>query len=640
MKWQLNFKNFYIHAGNEVAYRAAQKVIETPGEIFNPFYVHGDTGMGKTHLLRAIQSGLTQKFNVLFFTATEFVKYIDEGKKVNTPIIVDDIHILSSKYQKVIAEIIDTALADSRQTCFSGNTAPRDMENIDAILLSRLEGGLICDIQPPTQDVLADMIRKKSEESGIDLPDDIVVELARVCNGSVRTAEGMVNRLKAHASLGDMSFDITLIRSVLKEFYPKGVYTPVSSLVQEFKKDATEVLQGVPKKLNIRDEYKEKIQLWEVKGFDMSALKPLLDGDITVLKRKYDDFIKKVKRLTALQEELRSLDTSNFSNEMLKIESMLFSPDSIDEIEKLVAYIKGGVIEEKPEPAKIIPVEAVKEKPIEAKEPGVIAEPSEAFKTYIIGDNNKNAYTIYQKQILKNLGKKLNPFIILGKKGTGKTYFLNAIKKDLVSHKKTVEFYDLAKEPAMRKACESKRADVLILDNFTHIFSASEDQRKKIFKLILNYIKKDRAVLIGSEVIPGDESLTEEEKIIFEIGLEVKFTAPDSNVTGQYIISKLGSEKAIEIIRRGLPKFESFYEIDDFLDSFKPPATADVVPLGFPGERPGETHNGMTEEIIADEESEMRKGGSVSSQQRRLMVPREERYIFTDITDELIEENY
>ncbi|KPJ72009.1 hypothetical protein AMJ52_07770 [candidate division TA06 bacterium DG_78] len=636
MKRELSFKNFYIHAGNEVAYLAAQKVIENPGEIFNPFYVYGDTGMGKTHLLRAIHFGLAQKFTVLFFTAKEFEKHVDEGKKVDTPIIIDDIHILSPKYQRVIAEIIDTSLANNRQTCFSGNAAPRDMENIDAILLSRLEGGLVCDIQPPKEDVLSDMIRKKSEESGITLPDDVVVELARVCNGSVRTAEGMLNRLKAHSSLGDVSFDISLIRSVLKEFYPKGVYTPVSSLVQEFKKDATEVLQDVPKKLNIRDEYKEKIQLWEVKGFDMSSLKTLLDGDITVLKRRYDDFIKKVKRLTALQKELHSLDTSNFPDEMLKIESMLFSPKHVDEVEKLVAHIKRGVVEEEPEPVEIKHVEVVKEKPIETKEPGEREEPSEAFKTFIIGDNNKNAYTIYQKQILKSLGKKLNPFIIFGKKGTGKTCFLNAINKDLASQDKTVDFFDLAKENEIRKACEAKRADVLILDNFTHIFSVSEDQRKKIFKLILNYIKKDKAVFIGSEVIPGDESLSEEEKIIFEIGLEVEFTAPDSNVAGQHIMSKLGSEKAIKIIRRGLPKFESFYEIDDFLDSFKSPATMDVVPLGFPGEGSEETHNGMTAELTGDEESKMQIGG----QQRRLMVTREDRYIFTDIIDELIEENY
>jgi chromosomal replication initiation ATPase DnaA len=640
MKRELNFKNFYIHAGNEVAYLAAQKVIESLGEIFNPFYVYGDTGMGKTHLLRAIHFGSAQKCTVLFFTAKEFEKYVDEGKKIDTPVIVDDIHILSSKYQKVIAEVIDTSLANNRQTCFSGNRAPRDMENIDATLLSRLEGGLVCDIQPPKQDVLADMIRKKSEELGINLLDDVVTELAHACNGSVRAAEGMINRLKVHASRGVVSFDTLTVRSVLKEFYPKGLYTPVSSLVQEFKKDATEILQDVSKKLNIRDLYKEKIQLWEVKGYDMSSLKTVLNGDITVLKRRYDDFIKSVKRLTALQEELRSLDTSHFPDEMLKIESMLFSPRHVDEVEKLVTHIKRGIVEEEPEPAEEKHEEAVEEKQIKTKESGETEELSEAFKTFIIGDNNKSAYTIYKKQILKNLGKKLNPFIIFGKKGTGKTYFLNAINKDLVIQKASVGFFDLATDNELRKACEVQRADVLILDNFTHIFSASKDQRNKIFKLILSYIKKDKAVFIGSEVIPADEILSEEEKIIFEIGLEVQFTAPDSVVAGQYIMSKLGSEEATKIIRRGLPKFESFYEIDDFLASFKPPAPMSVVPLGFPGEDSEDTHNGMTAEVPADEESKIQISESVSLQQRKLMVTRDDRYMFTDITDELIEENY
>lgn len=89
MKREINFENFHIHDGNKVAYLAAQKVIEFPGELFNPFYVYCNTGLGKTHLLRAIHYELKKKGNVLFFSAQEFEKQLEEKKEFDAPIIID-----------------------------------------------------------------------------------------------------------------------------------------------------------------------------------------------------------------------------------------------------------------------------------------------------------------------------------------------------------------------------------------------------------------------------------------------------------------------------------------------------------------------------------------------------------------------
>ena len=75
MKRELNFENFYVHDGNKVVYLAAQKIIEFPGELFNPLYIYGGTGLGKTHLLRALHNELSKKFTVLLFSTKEFEKY-------------------------------------------------------------------------------------------------------------------------------------------------------------------------------------------------------------------------------------------------------------------------------------------------------------------------------------------------------------------------------------------------------------------------------------------------------------------------------------------------------------------------------------------------------------------------------------
>ena len=250
MKREINFENFYVYDGNKVAYLAAQKVVEFPGELFNPLYIYGGTGLGKTHLLWTIYSELNKKSKTLFFSAKDFEKYVEETSDFDTPLIVDDFHTISQEYHEVILGIIDAFLASNTQICFSGNAAPRELKNVDARLLSRLEGGLVCDLQPPKEIALVDMIKKKSGEAGILLPDEVALEVAQISTGSIRVIEGMINRLIAYSSLGNLSFDINSIRMILKDFYPKGIYSPVSSLLEELKKDASEVLQDLSEKLD------------------------------------------------------------------------------------------------------------------------------------------------------------------------------------------------------------------------------------------------------------------------------------------------------------------------------------------------------------------------------------------------------
>lgn len=218
----LNFDNFYVYDGNRVAYLAGQKIVQFPGELFNPFYVYSGTGIGKTHLLWAIHAELNKQSAVLFFTGKEFEKYIDENRDYAISLIIDDLHAVSEKYHEIILEIIDRALAENKQVCFSGNAAPREVKSFSAKLASRLEGGLTCDIQPPKEMFLVEMIKKKSEESGIILPDDIALELAQISSGSIRMIEGMINRLVAYSSLGQIALDLSTIRLILKEFYPRA----------------------------------------------------------------------------------------------------------------------------------------------------------------------------------------------------------------------------------------------------------------------------------------------------------------------------------------------------------------------------------------------------------------------------------
>jgi len=561
-----NFDNFYIYDGNRVAYLAGQKIIQFPGELFNPFYVYSGTGLGKTHLLWAIHAELNKGSNILFFTGKEFEKYLDETREYATSLIIDDLHVVSEKYHETILEIIDRAVADNRQLCFSGNAAPREVKNFSPKLASRLEGGLTCDIQPPKEMFLVEMIKKKSEESGIILPDDIALELAQISTGSIRTIEGMINRLVAYSSLGQMTLDLNTIRLILKEFYPRGIYSPVSSLLEELKKNATDVLQDVAEQANPRDEYKEKIYIWEMKGFDTSSLKPLVDGDLEVLIPEYDNFIKKVENLVELQKEFGTLDISRSPDEAMKVETMFFSPDKIHEIKSLIHKIK--------------------------------AKSRPAFKTFddfIVGECNKNAFEIYRNTILPSLGKKFNPFVVIGQKGAGKSHFLQAVWNDLIAQGMTPLFCDLSGKEILT-AEEAAVGDVIIVDNFSEIFKRSPEDRKRCFEIIIDFVKKDKEIILSTDSFPSDMSITPEEKAAFELGIEVKLEPPGPDVIVPYIKSRLPPEQADEAIKGVLPTPASFYELDLFLNRLKTPvadvapvepavtSVPEVVPLGLPGD--------------------------------------------------------
>jgi len=629
MKREINFENFYVYDGNKVAYLAAQKVVEFPGELFNPLYIYGDTGLGKTHLLWALCSELNKKSKTLFFSAKDFERYVEETSDFNISFVVDDFHTISPKYHEMILGIMDAFLASNTQMCFSGNAAPRELKDVDKRLLSRLEGGLVCDLQPPKEIALVDMIKKKSGEAGILLPDEVALELAQISSGSIRTIEGMINRLIAYSSLGSLSFDINNIRMILKDLYPKGIYSPVSSLLEELKKDASEVLQDVSEKLDEREEYKEKIYIWEMKGFDTTSLKLLIDGDIDLLKKEYNNFIEKVKELIELQKEYSTIDANRFPDEAMKIESMLFFPDQVREIKKLIADIKSIHI----------------------------VDANKGFETYIVGESNSNVFEIYKSQVFNNLGKQFNPFIIYGKKGTGKTRFLEAVNNDLVSQNKSVKFVDLASSVGIPSLDDVDAYDVLLFDNFHKVFTTSEEERKRIFSCVINCIKSGKAVILSSYSIPVGVSLSEDESAIFTSGIETEIKEPSIDVVEGYIRSRLPSDEAAQVAYKGLRHFMSFYEIDEFLDSLKetvplgfpreePEQKAElseeergVVPLGFPGEEPeyAEEVKEVVVEGIEEAAPQTESGEKVEEHGARID---EEKFLMHEISGELIEDNY
>ncbi|MEO0205473.1 MAG: DnaA/Hda family protein, partial [candidate division WOR-3 bacterium] len=535
-KKTVDFENLYIYEGNKVAFMAAQKIIQFPGEIFNPFYVYAIGSFGKTYFLWALHTEFTKKESALFFTPKEFEDYLQNTNQYDSAIFVDDINRINEKYQEQMLAMIDILIAKNKQLCFSGNAPPRELKNVNAKIISRLEGGLVCDLQAPREMALVDFIKKKSEERGIIIPDDIALELTQLSAGSFRMIDGMLNRLVAYASLGNINFDLNTVRLILKEFYPRGIYSPVASLVEELKKSADAVLSEIPEKKDALSEYKEKIYIWEMKGFDTSELKPLLDGDIETIANAYNTFIKKVERLIELQKEFGAVDISKDPETSMKIETMLFSPDKIEEIEHLLSNIKEKLQAEERKP----------------------------FENYLISECNRTVIELYEKTILPNLGKKFNPYVVMGSNGTGKTLLCQAISDDLKTkgfHPVILDFARESKEYV--KAISNKNA--LLIDNFHKIFEIEESSRNEYIENMLDFIKNERPVFIFSEPLNPDIKLNENEKLIFEFGVEASLKEPDPEMIRMLLSAKLSSNELEEVEKKGIPQFKNFNEIDDFV---------------------------------------------------------------------------
>lgn len=626
IKKTTDFQNLYIYEGNKVAFMAAQKIIEFPGEIFNPFYLYATSSYGKTYFLWALYGEFTKKESALFFTPKEFEDYLQTTNQFDSAIFVDDINRIAERYQEQMLTVVDILISKNKQLCFSGNVAPRELKNLSSKIISRIEGGLVCDLQAPREMALVDFIKKKSEERGIILPDDIALELTQISAGSFRTIDGMLNRLVAYASLGNITFDLNTVRLILKEFYPRGIYSPVASLVEELKKSADAILSEISEKKDPYSEYKEKIYIWEMKGFDTSELKPLLDGNIETLADAYNKFIKKVEKLIELQKDFGAIDTSKFPEEAMRIETMLFSPDKTEEIENLLSKIK----------------ERLK------------AEEKKPFENYIVSECNRTALELYEKSILPNLGKKFNPYVIFGHSGTGKTFLCAEIFSDLKIKGYKPVVIDFEKQFAeLQQILDAKNA--LLIDNFHKILQMEQDMRNKYTEIILDYIKQESPVFIFSEPFSEEMQLTENEKLLFEFGVEARLNAPDPEITKTLLSAKLTPEEFEEVQRKGIPQFKNFNEFDDFIKNLRipqpvteVPETETVVSLGLPGEE-SIIPAPELEEVKEPEPQQLETAELVEpvktsepavSVEEPLKKLKEQRLLVQEILDELLEESY
>ena len=255
-----NFDRFVVGPSNQFAHAAAVAVAEAPAKNYNPLFIYGGVGLGKTHLLNAIgfhTLKLAPSANVLYVSAEEFMneminsirydkmqKFREKYRNIDS-LLIDDIQFIAGKErtQEEFFHTFNTLHDSGKQIVVTSDKFPKDIPNLEGRLRSRFEWGLIADIQPPEIETKVAIVDKKAQENNISLPKNVAYYIASKAASNIRELEGFIIRIGAYASLTGREIDMDLVKEVLKKFFKQGEKPEIT---------VEEIMKTVAAKFNIR----------------------------------------------------------------------------------------------------------------------------------------------------------------------------------------------------------------------------------------------------------------------------------------------------------------------------------------------------------------------------------------------------
>ena len=230
------FDSFVVGSANRLAHAACQAVAEKPARAYNPLFVYGGVGLGKTHLLHAIGNACYSRgLNVLYVSSEEFTNEIINAIRTHTTqafrekyrsadvLLVDDIQFIAGKEstQEEFFHTFNTLHGQDKQIIVSSDRPPKSLVTLEERMRSRFEWGLAADIQPPDLETRLAILRAKAENSGRCIPDGILETIARRVQSNIRELEGALNRILAFADLSGQQLTPQLVEVALADLLPQ-----------------------------------------------------------------------------------------------------------------------------------------------------------------------------------------------------------------------------------------------------------------------------------------------------------------------------------------------------------------------------------------------------------------------------------
>jgi chromosomal replication initiator protein len=241
------FENFVVGANNRLAHAASLAVAENPARAYNPLFLYGGVGLGKTHLLHAIGNACQERgLNVLYVSSEEFTNdLINAIRTHSTPafrekyrsidvLLVDDIQFIAGKEstQEEFFHTFNTLHGQDKQIIVTSDRPPKSFSTLEERLRSRFEWGLTADVQPPDLETRLAILRAKAERAGRSVPDEIMNTIASRVQSNIRELEGALNRIVAFADLSGSALTAQLADAALADLLPQHHDLPPQRVIE------------------------------------------------------------------------------------------------------------------------------------------------------------------------------------------------------------------------------------------------------------------------------------------------------------------------------------------------------------------------------------------------------------------------
>ncbi len=236
---RFTFESYVVGPSNKFVYAAAKSVAEAPGENFNPLYIYGGTGLGKTHLMQAIANDIAEKkptLKIIYTTSEKFLnEYVDSMYRKGAGrdnelrfrnryrnvdvLLIDDIQFWAGKYgvQEAFFHAFNELTAQHKQIVISSDCPAKELTNLEERLRTRFEGGLIADIQPPDIETKIAILKRKALEKKYVVPDEVLTLLVKNSDNNVRTLEGRLNTVIFASKLHEEPITLNFAATALQE---------------------------------------------------------------------------------------------------------------------------------------------------------------------------------------------------------------------------------------------------------------------------------------------------------------------------------------------------------------------------------------------------------------------------------------
>jgi chromosomal replication initiator protein len=240
------FDRFVIGSGNRFAYAAAKAVLESPGRAYNPLFLYGVTGLGKTHLMQAIGQELLVRdpnLSVVFISSEHFTNQLIQSigdkstqrfrakyRKVDV-LLIDDIHFISGKEatQEEFFHTFNELFDRHKQIVISSDRSPKEIQGVEARLVSRFEWGLVTDIQPPDLETRMAIMQNKARQENLTVPSEVLRYIATYVTSNVRELEGALITVLAYSRLTEQKITLSMAEDVLRDLVGSDRIKPITA---------------------------------------------------------------------------------------------------------------------------------------------------------------------------------------------------------------------------------------------------------------------------------------------------------------------------------------------------------------------------------------------------------------------------